>query len=115
MAHLSLSKSADAVLVAPCSANTLAKLAAGQADDLLTALALASRAPVFLAPAMHEPMWTHPATKKNVAACRSYGYRLIGPVRGPLASGDTGWGRLEDPVKIVEAVAAHLAKTPRRK
>jgi phosphopantothenoylcysteine decarboxylase/phosphopantothenate--cysteine ligase len=115
MAHLTLSKKADAVVVAPCSANLLAKLAAGAADDLLTALVLASRAPVFLAPAMHEPMWTHPATKKNVAACASYGYILLGPVKGPLASGDSGWGRMEEPVKIVEAVVSHLAKTPRRK
>lgn len=115
MAHLSLSKKADAVVVAPCSANLVVKLANGNADDLLSALILACRIPVFLAPAMHEPMWTHPATKKNVAACRSYGYKFIGPVQGPLASGDSGWGRLEDPNKIVEAVASHLAKTPRRK
>jgi phosphopantothenoylcysteine decarboxylase/phosphopantothenate--cysteine ligase len=110
MAHLRLAKDADAVVVAPASADLLSRLAAGRADDLLSALILSTRRPVFLAPAMHEPMWTHPATRKNVSACRSHGYRLIGPVKGPLASGDTGWGRLEEPSRIVAHVAAALAK-----
>lgn len=113
MAHLSLSKGADAVVVAPCTAHLLSQLAAGQAGDLLTALLLAARVPVFLAPAMHEPMWTHPACQKNAAACRSHGYRFIGPVRGALASG-AGWGRMEEPDRIVEQVAAALAKSQPR-
>ena len=108
MAHLALAKNADAVLVAPCTAEHLAAFAAGRAGDLLSALLLATRKPVFIAPAMHEPMWTHPATQKNVRACRDYGYRFIGPVKGAFASGDTGLGRLEDPAKIVAAVTAAL-------
>ena len=108
MAHLSLAGEADAVVVAPCTANLLQELAAGKAGDLLTALILTTRAPVFLAPAMHEPMWTHPATQKNAAACQAYGYRFIGPVKGPLASGGEGWGRMEDPRRIVDLVAAAL-------
>jgi phosphopantothenoylcysteine decarboxylase/phosphopantothenate--cysteine ligase len=110
MAHLRLAKEADAVVVAPCTAEHLALLAAGHAGDLLTALVLTTRKPVFVVPALHEPMWTHPATQKNVRACKDYGYRFIGPVKGPLASGDTGWGRMEEPVKTVAAVAAALNK-----
>lgn len=110
MSHLKLAKEADAVVVAPCTADALSRLAAGAAHDLLSTLILAAKAPVFLAPALHEPMWTHPATQKNVRLCGEYGYRLIGPVKGPLASGDAGWGRMEDPLKIVAAVAAALAE-----
>ncbi|MGQ0645803.1 MAG: flavoprotein [Elusimicrobiota bacterium] len=109
MAHLSLAKDADAVVAAPCTADLLSELAAGRANTLLAALVLAAKIPVFLAPAMHEPMWTHPATQKNVKACSSYGYTLIGPARGPLASGGSGWGRMEEPVRIVAAVAKALA------
>ncbi len=108
MAHLRLAKEADAVVIAPCTAEHLALLAAGHAGDLLTALVLTTRKPVFIAPALHEPMWTHAATQKNVHLCKDYGYRFIGPVQGPLASGDEGWGRLEDPVKIVAEVAKNL-------
>ena len=108
MAHLKLAKEADAVVVAPCTAEHLSAFAAGRSEDLISALLLAVRKPVFLAPALHEPMWTHPAVKKNVAACKEYGYRFLGPVKGPLASGDTGWGRMEDPLKIVATVGAAL-------
>ena len=110
LAHLGLAKTADAVVVAPCTAEHLSLLAAGSGRDLLTALILATRAPVFLVPALHEPMWTHPATQKNVRACREYGYRFVGPVKGPLASGDTGLGRMEETDKIVSAVAEQLNK-----
>jgi phosphopantothenoylcysteine decarboxylase / phosphopantothenate---cysteine ligase len=110
MAHLTLAKTAHAVVVAPCTADHLSLFAGGGSGDLVSALLLATRKPVFIAPALHEPMWTHPATQKNVAACRSYGYRFLGPVKGPLASGDEGWGRMEDPLKIVAAVAAALSK-----
>jgi len=109
MAHLSLASSADAVVVAPCSADFLSRLAAGASDSLLAALLLAARVPVFLAPAMHGPMWEHPATRRNVKTCRSFGHRFIGPVRGPLASGGDGWGRMEEPDRIVAAVAAALS------
>jgi phosphopantothenoylcysteine decarboxylase/phosphopantothenate--cysteine ligase len=111
MAHLALARQADAVVVAPCTAHLVSQLAAGSSGDLLSALILTTRAPVFLAPAMHEPMWTHPATQRNVETCRSYGHKFIGPVKGPLASGDEGWGRMEEPVRIVEQVAAALQTT----
>ena len=98
----------NAIVAAPCTAEHLALLAGGHSGDLLTALVLTTRKPVFIAPALHEPMWTHPAAQKNVKLCKDYGYRFIGPVKGPLASGDTGWGRMEDPLKIVAEVAKHL-------
>lgn len=110
MSHLSLAKEADALVVAPCTAHVISQLASGHAGDLLTALILATRLPVFIAPAMHEPMWTHPATRKNVKKCQSYGYRFIGPARGPLASGDAGWGRMEEPLRIAQFVASALQR-----
>lgn len=109
MAHLSLAKSADAVLIAPCTADFLAQLASGASDNLISACVLATRAPVFIAPAMHEPMWTHPATQRNVKTCREFGYRFIGPVDGPLASGDSGMGRMEDPARLVSLLTEALA------
>jgi phosphopantothenoylcysteine decarboxylase/phosphopantothenate--cysteine ligase len=108
MEHLRLAAACDAVVVAPCTAQLISQLTAGAASDLLTALILTTRKPVFLAPAMHEPMWTHPATQKNVHVCRSYGYTFIGPVDGPLASGKGGAGRMEEPLKIVAQVATAL-------
>ncbi len=101
MPHLDLAKNAAALLVAPASANTLARLAAGLADDLLTSILLVTRAPIFLAPAMHEPMWTHPATQRNVNTLKSFGHAILGPVSGGLASGDQGIGRLMEPETIV--------------
>jgi phosphopantothenoylcysteine decarboxylase/phosphopantothenate--cysteine ligase len=108
MPHLDLAKNAAAILVAPTSANLLARLAAGSADDLLTSLILVTRAPVILAPAMHEPMWTHAATQRNVETVRGFGYRLVGPERGALASGDQGLGRMADPDVIVDALSRAL-------
>jgi phosphopantothenoylcysteine synthetase/decarboxylase len=101
MPHLDIAKSAAAVLLAPASANTLARLATGFADDLLTSILLVTRAPVFLAPAMHAPMWTHPATQRNVETLKGFGHKFLGPATGALASGDQGIGRLLDPETIV--------------
>lgn len=109
MPHLDLAKSAAAVLVAPASANLLARAAGGQADDLLTSILLVTRAPVFLAPAMHEPMWTHPATQRNVETLKGFGHRILGPATGALASGDHGTGRMLDPEAIVADVLRTLA------
>ena len=109
MPHLDLAKSAAAVLVAPASADALARFAAGRAEDLLSALLLATRAPVFLAPAMHEPIWTHPATPRNIATLAAFGYRFLGPVEGPLASGDQGKGRLMEPDRLVSELVRALA------
>lgn len=110
MPHLALAKSAAAVVVAPCSADFLSALAAGRTDTLLASLILSTRAPVFLAPAMHDPMWTHPATLRNTKRCRSYGYRFLGPEQGALASGDSGWGRMVSPEDIVHGVMTVLSK-----
>ncbi len=109
MPHLTLAR-ADAILVAPCTADFLSALAAGRADMLLSSLILTTRAPVLIAPAMHEPMWTHPATRRNAETCRSLGYHFVGPDRGALASGDQGLGRLSDPGLIVAELAKLLSK-----
>lgn len=108
MPHLDLAKTAAAVLVAPASANLLARLAAGSADDLLTSLILVTRSPVLLAPAMHEPMWTHPVTQRNIETLRGFGYQMVGPDRGDLASGDQGLGRMAEPNTIIDALSRTL-------
>ncbi len=111
IAHIELAEAADAILLAPATANLLAELAAGLVPDAVTAIACASRAPVLVAPAMDAGMWTHPATQRNVAALRDYGYIVIEPEVGELASGLTGIGRLADPVHIVEAVERRFARS----
>lgn len=101
MAHLSLSSWPDRVLVAPATADLIARLAAGRAGGLVEAAVLATRAPVGVAPAMDTEMWEHAATRANVERITSFGYELLGPVHGPLASGRTGMGRLIEPEKLV--------------
>ncbi len=112
--HVALGERAEAVVVAPVTAHTLAKLAWGLADDPVCAVVLATRAPVLLAPAMAEPMWLHPATQRNVQTLRGYGYRFVGPNFGRLASGREGWGRMAEPEEILEAVRGLLepARSP---
>ena len=109
--HVELATWADAIVVAPATAHVLARAAQGQADDALTATLLCARGPVFYAPAMHARMWARPGTQRNVAQLRADGAHLVGPVSGPLASGEVGMGRLAEPVDIVDAVAAHFART----
>jgi len=106
--HVALGQRADLIVVAPTTANTLAKLAAGLSDDLLGTTILASRAPVLLAPAMHTEMWQHPATTANVALLRSRGVVCIGPETGALTGGDEGPGRMSEPEDIVAAGLALL-------
>lgn len=113
--HLELAAWPDAVVIAPATADTLAQLAWGRADELLGAVVLATTAPIVLAPAMHETMWNHPATQTNVRRLRQFGYRFIGPVHGPLGRGDAGLGRLSDPALIVQALARLLRAVPRRR
>lgn len=96
MEHIDLARWADLILVAPASANFLARLANGMADDLLTTLCLATKAPVYLAPAMNTNMWNHKATQANIEKLRDYGYQIIEPDSGDLACGDIGVGRLPD-------------------
>lgn len=106
MGHLELARWADRIVIAPATADTLARLAHGFADDLLTTLCLATTAPLTLAPAMNHRMWQHPATQANLALLRERGAQVIGPEDGPLAEGESGPGRLSEPAAIVAALAA---------
>jgi phosphopantothenoylcysteine decarboxylase/phosphopantothenate--cysteine ligase len=107
--HIRLADTADVVLIAPATANVLAKMAHGIADDLLTTVLLATRAPVVVAPAMNVHMWEHPATQANLETLVGRGVRVVGPASGSLACGYEGAGRLAEPADVFEAVAAALA------
>jgi phosphopantothenoylcysteine decarboxylase / phosphopantothenate---cysteine ligase len=107
--HVRLAREADVVVVAPATANVLAKLAHGHADDLLSATMLEATSPLVIAPAMHSGMWEHPATQANVEILRDRGVISVGPATGPLAHGDEGIGRLAEPEDVVAAVRAALA------
>jgi phosphopantothenoylcysteine decarboxylase/phosphopantothenate--cysteine ligase len=109
--HVRLGQSADLVLVAPATADLLARAAAGMADDLLTATLLTARCPVLYAPAMHTEMWEHPATQANVSLLRSRGAVVLDPAVGRLTGADSGAGRLPDPPEIFAAAVALLANT----
>lgn len=102
--HISLADRADVMVIAPCTANVIAKLAHGLADDLLTCTALAMNAPVIVAPAMNERMWDHPATQSNVRILKERGIVVLDVDSGDLACGCQGRGRMVSPEKIVEAV-----------
>jgi phosphopantothenoylcysteine decarboxylase/phosphopantothenate--cysteine ligase len=105
--HVAIGQAAELIVVAPATANTIAKLANGLADDLLGNTILASRAPLVLAPAMHTEMWQNPATVANVATLRARGVRFVGPASGQLTGSDSGPGRMAEPEQIVaEALAA---------
>jgi phosphopantothenoylcysteine decarboxylase / phosphopantothenate---cysteine ligase len=105
MGHLELARWADHIVVAPATADLLARLAHGFADDLVTTLCLASTAPITVAPAMNHRMWGHPATQANLALLRERGVQVIGPDDGPLAEGESGPGRLSEPDAIVAALS----------
>lgn len=111
IAHVELAEAADAIVVAPATANLLAELAAGLVDDAVSAIVCASRARVVIAPAMDAGMWTHPATQRNVETLRGFGYLVIEPEVGSLASGLTGIGRLAEPETIVAAVERLFARS----
>lgn len=108
--HVKLAREADVAVVAPATANTIAKLAHGLADDLLASTMLEVTCPVVVAPAMHSGMWEHAATRANIELLRSRGAVVVGPVTGPLAHGDEGIGRLADPEDVVAAVRGTLAR-----
>ncbi|MGH2382837.1 MAG: bifunctional phosphopantothenoylcysteine decarboxylase/phosphopantothenate--cysteine ligase CoaBC, partial [Candidatus Limnocylindria bacterium] len=110
IAHIELAEAADAIVLAPATANLLAELGAGLVKDAVTAIACASRAPVIVAPAMDAGMWTHPATQRNVATLREFGYLIVEPEVGELASGLTGIGRLAEPAAIADAVERLFAR-----
>jgi phosphopantothenoylcysteine decarboxylase/phosphopantothenate--cysteine ligase len=109
MGHIRLSREADLVVVAPATADLLAKMANGHADDLASTLLLATDKPVLVAPAMNPRMWEHPATQRNVARLRADGIAFVGPEPGDMACGETGPGRMAEPGAILEAISALLA------
>ena len=109
--HVALGRSADLVIVAPATADFLAKMTAGIADDLLGTTLLATSAPVLVAPAMHTEMWRHPATTHNIDTLRARGVRVVGPADGPLTGGDSGPGRMSEP-EIIVAEALALTREP---
>ena len=109
--HVTLAHEADLFIIAPLTANTMARLAQGIADDPITATALSTRAPMLLAPAMETNMWEHPATQANLARLKDWGATIVGPEAGRLASGASGVGRMSEPAVIVEHARLILGKT----
>lgn len=109
MGHIELAKWADLMIIAPATANTIAKLAMGIADDLLTTVCLATAAPILVAPAMNQQMWQHPSVKLNLQTLTDYDYEIIQPASGEQACGDIGEGRLPEPEQLLEYVQYFIA------
>ena len=112
MGHIELSRSADLIVVAPATANLMAKMAQGIADDLASTLLLATDTQVLVAPAMNVRMWDHPATQRNIATLRADGVSFVGPNEGEMACGEFGPGRMSEPREIVAAIEAEFAEGP---
>ena len=112
MGHIELSRSADLIVVAPATADLLAKMATGRADDLASTLLLATDTPVLVAPAMNVRMWLHQATQRNIARVQADGVRFVGPDEGDMACGEFGPGRMAEPVAILAAIQAMLVDGP---
>ena len=110
MGHIELAKWADLLIIAPATANTIAKLAMGIADDLLTTVCLATTAPILVAPAMNQQMWQHPSVKLNLQTLTDYDYEIIQPASGEQACGDIGEGRLPEPEQLLEYVQYFIAR-----
>lgn len=110
MGHIELAKWADLMIIAPATANTIAKLAMGVADDLLTTVCLATTAPIVVAPAMNQQMWQHPSVKLNLQTLADYDYDIIQPASGVQACGDVGEGRLPEPEALLEYVQYFIAR-----
>ena len=108
MDHISLSRWADLILIAPATANTISKLSSGSSDDLASTVVLASDKNVFLAPAMNVRMWEHPSTHKNISTLKSYGYKIIGPDIGDMACGEFGEGKMSEPKDIFSNVKIYF-------
>ena len=115
MSHISLSRWADVIVIAPATSNTISKLAQGTTDDLASAVVLASDKNIYLAPAMNVRMWEHETTKSNLKKLRNYGYKLIGPEIGDMACGEYGKGKMSDPKKIVEELDHFFLNKKRNK
>ena len=109
MDHISLSRWADAILVAPITANTISKVASGNAEDLASTVLLASNKQIFLAPAMNVRMWEHPSTKENIIKLKNFGYKFIGPEIGDMACGEYGEGKMTEPNEIKNALKNYFS------
>lgn len=112
MGHIQLSRSADLIVVVPVTADLMAKMAQGRADDLASTLLLATDTPVLVAPAMNVRMWQHPATQRNLLQLRADGVAVVGPEEGSMACGEFGPGRMAEPMAILAAIEAQLAVGP---
>ncbi len=112
MGHIQLSRAADLLVVAPATADIMARMAQGRADDLATTVLLATDKPVLIAPAMNVRMWNHKATQRNLAQLRADGVRVVGPNDGDMACGEYGPGRMSEPLEIVAAIEAFFAGGP---
>ena len=110
MDHISLSRWADVILVAPATANTISKLSAGSSDDLASTVILASDKDIFLTPAMNVRMWEHPSTKQNLNKLKSYGYKIIGPEVGDMACGEFGEGKMTAPKDIFQTIVTYFSE-----
>ena len=108
MDHISLSRWADLIIVAPATANTISKLGSGISNDLASTVILASNKDVFLTPAMNVRMWEHPSTKKNINKLKSFGYRIIGPEVGDMACGEFGEGKMSEPDNIIQEINSYF-------
>ena len=115
MDHISLSRWADAVLVAPITANTISKVASGNAEDLASTVLLASNKQIFLAPAMNVRMWEHPSTKENILKLKSFGYKIIGPEIGDMACGEYGEGKMTEPIGIADTLKNYFSNLDKNK
>ena len=115
MDHISLSRWADTVLVAPITANTISKVASGNAEDLASTVLLASNKQIFLAPAMNVRMWEHPSTKENILKLKSFGYKIIGPEIGDMACGEYGEGKMTEPNEIVNTLKNYFSNLDKNK
>ena len=115
MDHISLSRWADAVLVAPITANTISKVASGNAEDLASTVLLASNKQIFLAPAMNVRMWEHPSTRENILKLKSFGYKIIGPEIGDMACGEYGEGKMTEPYEIVNTLKNYFSNLDKNK
>ncbi|MEM7212205.1 MAG: bifunctional phosphopantothenoylcysteine decarboxylase/phosphopantothenate--cysteine ligase CoaBC [Pseudomonadota bacterium] len=112
MGHIQLSRSAELLVVAPATADLMAKMAHGHADDLASTLLMATDTPVLIAPAMNIRMWQHPATQRNLAILQDDGLAVVGPDEGDMACGEHGPGRMAEPLAILDAILAHSSITP---
>ncbi len=108
MDHISLSRWADLILVAPVTANTISKLSSGSSEDLASTVILASNKKIYLAPAMNVRMWEHPSTKENINKLKNYGYEIIGPEIGEMACGEYGKGKMIEPNKIIKKIEIYF-------